>query len=391
MAEQSRSRDIEDREDDASAEAAEGHLHGDGEQRGEPKPEHRARGRRWIWIVLVLCVLIFTYNLIADRLTPYTAHATVQAYVVGIAPEVAGNIVAVQVRDNARVKQGDVLFRIDPQRFDNAVASAEASLAQAGQTVGASTAEVAAAEANVARARADLSTAEEQSNRVFQLVERGVYAAARGDEARRRVDGARAAVEQADAQLEQARQNLGPQGADNPQIRAAAAALQQARLDLIRTTVVAPSDGIITNLRLTTGQYANVGQPVMTFIDVGAAWIEANFRENNLGNIKADEPVDIALDMWPGMIFPGTVESIAWGVDTGGETSASGLPTIRTPTGWLREAQRFPVRILFAGEFPRGTRLGSQANVVVYVGDNPVVNALAWLWIRLVTWLSYVY
>jgi multidrug resistance efflux pump len=349
----------------------------------------QSRGRRWIWIVLVLCVLIFGYNLIADRLTPYTAHATAQAYLVGIAPEVAGNIVAVQVKDNQRVKQGEVLFRIDPQRFETAVASAEASLSQAGQTVGASTAEVAAAEANVARARADLRTAEEQSNRVFQLVERGVYAAARGDEVERRLEGARAAVEQADAQLEEARQSLGPLGADNPQIRAAAAALQQARLDLIRTTVVAPSDGIITNLRLTTGQYASVGQPVMTFIDIGAAWIDANFRENNLGNMEPGDPVDIALDMWPGMIFPGTVESVAWGVSTGEETSASGLPTIRTPTGWLREAQRFPVRILFAGEFPRGTRLGSQANVVVYTGSNPVVDALAWLWIRIVTWLSY--
>ena len=349
------------------------------------------RARPVVWIVVALCALIFGYNLIADRLTPYTADATVQAYVVTMAPEVAGNIVAVQVKDNQRVKQGDVLFRIDPQRFETAAASAEASLAQAGQAVGASTAEVAAAEANVARARADLRATEEQSSRVFQLVERGVSAVARRDEAERRLAGARATVEQTNAQLEQARQNLGPQGADNPQIQVAAAALQQARLDLIRATVAAPSDGIITNLRLTTGQYASVGQPVMTFIDIGAAWIDANFRENSLGNMQAGDPVDIALDIWPGMIFPGTVESIAWGVSTGEETSASGLPTIRTPTGWLREAQRFPVRIVFAGEFPRGTRLGSQANVVVYTGGNPVMNGLAWLWIRVVTWLSYVY
>ena len=106
----------------------------------------------------------------------------------------------------------------------NAVASAEASLSQAGQAVGASTAEVAAAEANVARARADLRTAEDQSNRVFHLVERGVYPAARGDESRRRLEGAGAGVEQANAQLEEARQNLGPLGADNPQIRVSAAA-----------------------------------------------------------------------------------------------------------------------------------------------------------------------
>jgi multidrug resistance efflux pump len=175
------------------------------------------------------------------------------------------------------------------------------------------------------------------------------------------------------------------------EIQSRQAVLHQARLDLSRTTVVAPSHGIITNLNVTTGQYVSVGQPVMTFIDVGAAWVEANFRENSLGNMKADDPAEIALDLWPGMIFSGTVENIAWGVNTGEETSASGLPTIRTPTGWLREAQRFPVRILFAGEFPRGTRLGSQANVVVYTNGNPVINALAWLWIRIVTWLSYVY
>jgi RND family efflux transporter MFP subunit len=304
----------------------------------------QSRGRRWVWIVLVLCVLIFGYNLIADRLTPYTAHATVQAYLVGIAPEVAGNIVAVQVEDNQRVEQGDVLFAIDRNFYEAELETAEADLAQA-------------------KAAAEL--AEVTMERLQQ---------AGAAVSRAQVDEMAAEVRRARAEI-QSRQ----------------AVLHQARLDLSRTTVVAPSHGIITNLNVTTGQYVSVGQPVMTFIDVGAAWVEANFRENSLGNMKADDPAEIALDLWPGMIFSGTVENIAWGVNTGEETSASGLPTIRTPTGWLREAQRFPVRILFAGEFPRGTRLGSQANVVVYTNGNPVINALAWLWIRIVTWLSYVY
>jgi RND family efflux transporter MFP subunit len=304
----------------------------------------QSRGRRWVWIVLVLCVLIFGYNLIADRLTPYTAYATVQAYLVGIAPEVAGNIVTVQVEDNQRVEQGDVLFAIDRNFYEAELETAEAELAQA-------------------KAVAEL--AEVTMERLQQ---------AGAAVSRAQVDEMAAEVRRARAEI-QSRQ----------------AVLHQARLDLSRTTVVAPSHGIITNLNVTTGQYVSVGQPVMTFIDVGAAWVEANFRENSLGNMKADDPAEIALDLWPGMIFSGTVENIAWGVSTGEETSASGLPTIRTPTGWLREAQRFPVRIVFAGEFPRGTRLGSQANVVVYTNGNSVVNALAWLWIRIVTWLSYVY
>jgi RND family efflux transporter MFP subunit len=304
----------------------------------------QSRGRRWVWIVLVLCVLIFGYNLIADRLTPYTAYATVQAYLVGIAPEVAGNIVAVQVEDNQRVEQGDVLFAIDRNFYEAELETAEADLAQA-------------------KAAAELADVTME-----RLQQAGAAVS-------------RAQVDEMAAEVRRAR----------AEIQSRQAVLHQARLDLSRTTVVAPSHGIITNLNVTTGQYVSVGQPVMTFIDVGAAWVEANFRENSLGNMKADDPAEIALDLWPGMIFSGTVENIAWGVSTGEDNSTSGLPTIRTPTGWLREAQRFPVRIVFAGEFPRGTRLGSQANVVVYTNGNPVMNALAWLWIRIVTWLSYVY
>ena len=86
--------------------------------------------------------MIFVYNLVADRLTPYSSHATVQAYIVGIAPEVAGNAVEVAVIDNQVVNGGDLLFRIDPQPYEVAVREAEAAVDRAGQTVGASTAGV---------------------------------------------------------------------------------------------------------------------------------------------------------------------------------------------------------------------------------------------------------
>ena len=163
-------------------------------------------------------------------------------------------------------------------------------------------------------------------------------------------------MRQAEAQLEQARQQLGPQGQDNPELRTALAALERAQLNLTDTTVTAPDLGLVTNLSLAGGQFVAAGQPVMTFIDPEAGWISTNFRENNLGLMKAGLPVEIALDVRPGEIFPGVVESIGWGVDVGETTSASGLPTIRTPTGWLREAQRFPVRIRFETE---GTRRAS--------------------------------
>lgn len=148
----------------------------------------------------------------------------------------------------------------------------------------------------------------------------------------------------------------------------------------------------MTNLRLAAGQFVAAGHPVVTFIDPEAGWISANFRENNFGRMRAGLPVEIALDVRPGEIFPGVAESLGWGVDVGEATAPSGLPTIRPPTGWLREAQRFPVRIRFATEgYPNGIRYGSQASVMVYTGDDAVMDALGRLWIRLTSWLSFLY
>jgi multidrug resistance efflux pump len=350
------------------------------------------RSRHWIGIVLAVCLVIFVYNLISDRLTPYSSHATIQAYIVSIAPEVAGNVVEIGVVDNQAAKAGDLLFRIDPQSYEVAVREAEAAVDSAGQSIGANTAGVSAAEAAVADARAKLANAQEQAARIFQLVERGIYAKAKGDQAKRQLEGAQAGVSQAEAQLEQARQQLGPQGRNNPELRTALAALERVQLNLADTTVTAPTLGLVTNLRLAGGQFVAAGQPVMTFIDPEAGWISANFRENNLSLMTAGLPVEIALDVRPGEIFPGVVESVGWGVDVGETTALSGLPSIHPPTGWLREAQRFPVRIRFETEgYPKGVRYGSQASVIVYTGDNAVMNALGRFWIRLASWLSYLY
>ncbi|HEX7073425.1 MAG TPA: HlyD family secretion protein [Hyphomicrobiaceae bacterium] len=352
----------------------------------------RKPGRRWLAPVLAVCAAIFVYNLIADRLTPYTSKATVQAYLIGIAPEVAGTVIDVGVVDNQRVKAGDVLFRIDPRRYEAALREAQAAVDRAGQSIGANTAGVAAAEAALTDARAQYANAREQATRIFELVKRGIYAKARGDQMQRLLEGAQAGVRQAEAQLEQARQQLGPKGESNPELQAALSALEQARLNLNDTVMVSPANGRVTNLRLIGGQFVAAGQPALTVIDTQAIWISANFRENNLGNMSQGNPAEIVLDVRPGEVFPGVVESIGWGVDVGETTAGSGLPVIRNPSGWLREAQRFPARVRFETDaYPRGIRYGAQANIIVYTTDNRVMNGLAWLWIRAVAWLSYLY
>ena len=196
--------------------------------------------RRWTLIVLGLIVVLFLYSLIADRLTPYTSQATVQAFVVRMAPEVAGRVIEVNVIDNQRVKAGDVLFRIDPEPYEIALEQAKARLASVGQTIGANTAAVTSAQERLVETEAKRDNVLEQSNRILVLVEKGVYAEARKDRAIKEMEVAEASVREAASEVERARQELGPQGSDNPQFREALADVEKAKLDLLRTTVSAP-------------------------------------------------------------------------------------------------------------------------------------------------------
>jgi len=359
-----------------------------------PPPSRRSDPlRRWTLIILVICVVLFGWTLIADRLTPYTSDASVRAFVVRMVPEVSGKVVEVAVQDNQIVRTGDLLYRIDPTPFRIAVESAEAKLAAAGQAVGASTAGVDEAQAQLVQELAQRDNVREQSARVFELVRVGVYAKSKGDQARSELDTAEAQVQRAQASLEQARQALGPQGADNPQIREALAALEQARLDLARTTLRAPGDGVVTNLQLNVGQFAAAGKPALTFLDSRLVWLQAFVRENSLENISPGTRAEVVLDVLPGRVLPARVESLGWGVGEGDVDPTTGLPkTHQGAGGWLASAQRFPVDLAFeTGDGPpRGVRYNARASVIFYPGEHPVFDALAWLWIRLISVLTFV-
>ncbi len=349
--------------------------------------------RRWTLIILVLCILLFGWTLVADRLTPYTSDASVRAFVVRIAPEVSGKVIEVAVRDNQIARTGDLLFRIDPTPFRIAVERAEAKLVAAGQSIGASTAAVDAAQAQLVQEIAQRDNVRQQAARVFELVRGGIYPPARGDQARSQLETAEAQVQRAQASLEQARQALGPQGADNPQIREALATLEQARLDLTRTTLLAPGDGVVSNLQLNIGQYAGAGQPALTFLDARLVWLHAFLRENSLEHIRPGTRAEMVLDVLPGRVLPALVESVGWGVGEGDVDTTTGLPKTRQGSGgWFAPAQRFPVQLAFetAGEPPRGVRYNARASVILYTGEHSVANMLAWLWIRLIAGLTYV-
>lgn len=350
--------------------------------------------RKIILIALCVLLLMYIYHVAADRITPYTSQATVDTLLVQIAPEVTGQVTEVGVKDNTPVKKGQVMFRIDPEPFQIALRKAEADLAVALQGAEVSAVEIGVAQAALQKQRVDLAASRQLGKIIIDLVDQRALAETLAIRARADISKTQADVRRAEAELERARQNLGAAGYGNPKVQQAVAAIQQARLNLANSTVVAPADGIVTNLRLSAGQYVSQSQPLLSFIQFGPRWISAAMRENQLGNLEPGDKVLVALDDNPGRLFPGRVDSIGWGVAQGGEAPTGQLPDVQSPNGWLREPQRFPVRIILTPtDDDKPTlaygRSGAQANVMVFTNDDSILNPIGRLYMRVVALLSY--
>jgi len=357
-------------------------------------PAGPAPVRRIVRLTLAALLLVFVYHLIADRFTPYTSQATVQTFLVQIAPEVSGPVVAVDVRDNQPVKAGQPLFRIDPRPFEIALRAAQASLAVAQQGVDSSAADVRVAAAQLQRQQVELATSQQLGKIVLDLSAKRALSETSAIRARSDIARTRAEIERARAESERARIRLGDGAAGHPQVLQAMTAVEQATLELRHTTVLAPGAGAITNLRLAPGQFVSRGQPVLGFMADGPRWVTAAMRENQLGRIRPGARAYVTFDDQPGDVFPARVDSVGWGIANGGESPTGQLPTVDAPTGWLREPQRFPVRIALDGASGNAAALspgrsGAQASVVVLTADRSLLNPLARAWIWVVAQLSY--
>jgi multidrug resistance efflux pump len=355
-----------------------------------PSPTFGDPLRRWTLIILAALAVLFVLQIASDRTAPVSRIATVEALAIPIAARIGGEVVAVAVRDNQAVDPGTVMFSLDPTDYLLRAEQAEANLAAAGQRIGASTERVAAAQAALAQARAGLTEVRARTERTLELVDRGVAPAAQADTAREERAGAEARVAAAEADLRGAQETLGPTGADNPEIRAAAAALEAAEFDLARTDVRAPIRGFVTNLQVGAGLVIQPGQAVGTLIGLESAWIVAWFRENQLAPIDVGDAVEIVLDVRPGEVLRGRVAGFAGGVATPVQTARPG-GLVSLPPGFLGSAQRHGVVVEFegAGAAPDGVRLGSQATVMVDRTDSGLLAPLWWLWLRAVALMSY--
>jgi multidrug resistance efflux pump len=366
------------------------------EQDAPPAKKPRDPVRSLTLAVLITLLTLFIYHVASDRVTPYTSQSNIEVLLAQVAPRVSGQVIEVGARDNQRVSKGKVLFRIDPEPFQIAVRAAEANLALAVQNVSVATAEVRSSEATLAKQKTERKTSQVLGEIVFGLTKEKALSESDSIKAQSEIDRATADVARGEAELESARRKLGAEGEENPQVRQARTALDQARLDLLYTTVTAPADGFITNLRLSAGQYVNRGQPVLSFVDADSVWLTAYLRENQLGKVAPGNAVRVAFDLLPGHLFNGRVDSVGWGVTRGGEAPVGNLPDVQSQKGWLRDPQRFPVRIVLKPEANNTLRdlplrNGAQANVLILTDPHSWLNPIGRLWLRIVSWFSYFY
>jgi len=344
-------------------------------------------------VVLLLSVIVFIWYIYADRITPYTDQARITELIQPITPRVSGYVTDVRVKLNSVVKANDILFGLDTTTFVLNINKAKANLDNATQQIGAQGANVQAAASSVGVAKAQLDRAQRSYDRTQRILSKnpGAVSQADIDRVETSLSQATEKLYSAEANLVKAQEQLGATGNDNAQLRLAISELEKAELDYSYTTIYAANDGFIESFNIDIGYYAQAGQPLATLVSKQDIWIQADFKENNLSNMKVGDQVLFILDVAPGKIFEGKVRGIGHGVESGNPVNRGGLPSIGSTSTWLRDPQRFPVTIAFDNKEAFDLcRAGGQADVVVLTGNHKLLNRLAhWrIWIN--TWLSYV-
>jgi multidrug resistance efflux pump len=297
---------------------------------------------------------------------PRTDDAYVRANSVGVAPHVSGPIVDLPVVDNQHVKEGDLLFVVDPRPYKSALDSAQAKLELTNLEIQGLQDAIRAAQAEQKRRMADAAYARQYLERIEPLLKRHFVTANDVFDARSKTRAAEADVENARSTVRQAQNQLGQFGDINARRKAAEAALYDAKLNVNYCYVRAPFDGYVTNLNIAVGQYANEGKQVLTLIDNRTWYVVANFRETFLSHIRPGMAAEIFLLSYPNRRFRGRVQGIGWGLYQQNGATVEGLPEVEPTLNWVRLSQRFPVRIIMGpndSQFP--FRTGQTAVVTI--------------------------
>jgi membrane fusion protein (multidrug efflux system) len=339
---------------------------------GEPGTEAVAEPRRrWVRLALMLVVpLAILVGGVIYWLGLQGKVSTDDAYVkqdkVSISAEVGGKILQVYVKNGDHVQAGALLYRIDPEPFQIQLDQATASIAAAQANVTALANAAPLSGADEAKAREDIAFAQSNFQRQQELWKRGFTTKAAYDAARHAVEQGEAELKAAQASAVEARAKLANGAAipgENPQIAAAKAQAEAARLNLSRTTVRAPMAGEVAGAeRLLPGQLVVQNVPMLTLVGVHGAYVEANYKETQLADMRVGQPAEIEFDAYPGVKLKGHVAAI--GAGTGSEFSV--LPAQNATGNWVKVTQRVPVRIAIDSKSDRKLIAGLTTHVTVF-------------------------
>ncbi len=296
-------------------------------------------------IVPALLLLTGAYLWLTSGSSISTDDAQVKQDIVAVSPQVNGQIVEALVRNGAQVKRGDLLFRIDPAPYRVALENAEAQLASARLQTQVLRTTAAGTSGDITGAQANLAIKRNALSRQQVLLRQGFTTKSDYEDALNEVRSAETQLSDAQARAANAHAAVVP-GGDQPQIAQAQAAVDKAKLDLSRTDVRAPMDGVIENAdNLQVGQMAVTGIGMVSLVHSKSAWVEANFKEKDVGRMVPGQRASIKVDAYSGQKFPAHVQSI--GAGTGSEFSL--LPAQNANGNWVKVTQRVPVRIVFDG------------------------------------------
>ncbi len=328
---------------------------------GEARKAKRSRIRT-IAMLIVPAILLAAglYLWLTSGGSESTDNAQVKTDIVSVTAQVTGPVIEVGVKNGEHVKKGDVLFKIDPEPFQVALEQAQAQLAAAKLQTQQLKTQAAGTGADITGARANLNIKQNALDRQRQLLDKGFTTRADYEDALNEVRSAQTQLEDAKARAANAQAAIAP--GEQPSVAQAQAAVDKAKLDLERTTVRAPMAGEIANAdRLQVGTQIVSGVGAVSIVHSNSAWVEANFKEKQLTDMRPGQPVTIKIDAYPGAEFKGHVESI--GAGTGSEFSL--IPAQNANGNWVKVTQRVPVRIVFDGNPSRPMIAGLSAVVTV--------------------------
>ncbi|QXI51697.1 HlyD family efflux transporter periplasmic adaptor subunit [Pseudomonas alvandae] len=345
-----------------------------------PQDGSNPRKRKVMLLALALLVIlagvgVWAWHELYGRWNESTDDAYVNGNVVEITPQVTGTVVSIGADDGDLVREGQVLVQFDPNDAEVALQSAQANLARTVRQVRGLYSNVDGMKAQVHAQEAEVQKAQENYSRRKNL-------AAGGAISQEELSHARDDLTSAQNALANARQQLKTTSAlvddtvvsSHPDVQAAAAQLRQAYLSNARSTLIAPVTGYVAKRTVQLGQRVQPGTALMAVIPLDQLWIDANFKETQLRDMRIGQPVDIETDLYGSDVkYSGTVDSL--GAGTG---SAFALLPAQNATGnWIKIVQRVPVRIHINAEeltkHPLRVGLSTQVNVNLHDQSGPVL------------------